>query len=615
MGMVDLSKREVWQRFIREGILDQGRIHHRIEESWQLCRRYNVNPYDGKGKVVLEPPLLLERKQKNRRLLQLAVPVLEKLQKLIQETKSLLLLIDRDGYVLYANGHQQAIKKAKAIRFTEGVKWTEDEVGTNAIGTALRIQEPITVVGDEHYSVASQQWICSATPIYNEKKELVGAIDLSCPINSSLLQDHALATVVAAAYTIEQRFQLQKKEDLLELFKYTHHIPNPHSPVVICDCHEKTVWMNHGLRAFLPNLTDQPLESLCEQKWRIQTKKPIHSAVDGELIGYEVTLQRTAVYPQTFHFSAPSFHFDGVAGKSEVFAHVLQSCEKAAKTETTVYMTGETGTGKEMLARFIHQNSNRKNKPFVAVNCGAIPKELIGSELFGYAEGAFTGAKRTGHKGKFVQANGGTLFLDEMGEIPPEMQVALLRVLQEREVVPIGGDKAIPVDVRIITATHRDLYKLVQEGKLREDLFYRIYVYPIHVPPLRERKEDIPFFIEHYCQKHHWTVTFSDQLLQLLMNYHWPGNIRELLNVLERIRVEYGTHLPSVSQLQSMLVAWNQNKEKAEQNQALSYREKIEKERMMNVLQITNGNVSKAAATLNISRSTLYRKLKKYQLM
>lgn len=251
----------------------------------------------------------------------------------------------------------------------------------------------------------------------------------------------------------------------------------------------------------------------------------------------------------------------------------------------------------------------------MAVNCGAIPKELIGSELFGYAEGAFTGAKRTGHKGKFVQANGGTLFLDEMGEIPPEMQVALLRVLQEREVVPIGGDKAIPVDVRIITATHRDLYKLVQEGKLREDLFYRIYVYPIHVPPLRERKEDIPFFIEHYCQKHHWTVTFSDQLLQLLMNYHWPGNIRELLNVLERIRVEYGTHLPSVSQLQSMLVAWNQNKEKAEQNQALSYREKIEKERMMNVLQITNGNVSKAAATLNISRSTLYRKLKKYQLM
>lgn len=615
MDIVDPSRRAVWQRFVREGTLDRARMDKKIAESWYLCRQQNVDPYDGKGKVILESQLLAERKKRNQRFLHIAVPILEKLQKYFQETKSIFLLVDQEGYVLYAKGNEQTMQMAEAIKFVEGVKWTEDEVGTNAIGTSLRIREPITIVGLEHYSVASHQWVCSATPIYDEKRELVGIIDVSYPINHYPFHDHVLATVVAAAYTIEQRFHMQAKEDELELFKYTsYNIENPDFPVVICNNKGNIVWVNHCLRSSFSNMLGQSLENVCGDHWVIKSKTPIYSSIHHDIIGYRVILQKTK--NNDFKFVSTTFHFAGVIGKSIAFANVIKSCEKVAKTDATVHITGETGTGKELIARAIHQNSRRKNGPFVAINCGAIPKELIGSELFGYEEGAFTGAKRTGHKGKFVQANGGTIFLDEIGEIPLEMQIALLRVLQEREVVPIGGTKPIPIDVRVITATHCDLYQLVREGKLREDLFYRIYVYPIKVPALRERKEDIPFLIRHYCQKNNWSVSFPNEVIQLLMAYHWPGNIRELFNVLERVRIEYGDHIPSIPELKSMFIGWESWGENRKLDQeTLSYREQIEKNHIMEMLEKTNGDIARAAAELNIPRSTFYRKLKKYHLI
>ncbi|UOE77642.1 sigma-54-dependent Fis family transcriptional regulator [Parageobacillus thermoglucosidasius] len=614
MDIVDPSRREVWQRFVREGILDQARMNKRIAESWYLCRQNNVNPFDGKGKIILAAPLLAERKKRNQRLLHIAMPILEKLQKYFQETKSILLLIDPEGYVLYAKGNQQVMEMAEAIKFVEGVKWTEDEVGTNAIGTSLRIREPITIAGLDHYSVASHQWCCSAAPIYDEKRELAGIIDVSYPVNHYPFHDHVLATVVATAYTIEQQFHMQAKEDELELLKHACNMKNPDSPVVICNNKGNIVWVSRCLRTSFSNMLDQSLENVCGDHWVIKSKTPIYSSVHHDMIGYRVMLQKAENHD--FNFISATFHFTGVIGKSAAFANVIKSCEKVAKTDATVHITGETGTGKELIARAIHQNSRRKNRPFVAINCGAIPKELIGSELFGYEEGAFTGAKRTGHKGKFVQANGGTIFLDEIGEIPPEMQIALLRVLQEREVVPIGGIKPIPVDIRVITATHCDLYQLVREGKLREDLFYRIYVYPIKVPALRERKEDIPFLIQYYCQKNNWPVSFSNEVIQLFMTYHWPGNIRELFNVLERIRIEYGDHIPSIPELKSMFIGWeNQGEHRKSEQKTLSYREQIEKNHMMEMLEKTKGDIARAAAELNIPRSTFYRKLKKYHLI
>jgi sigma-54 dependent transcriptional regulator, acetoin dehydrogenase operon transcriptional activator AcoR len=193
----------------------------------------------------------------------------------------------------------------------------------------------------------------------------------------------------------------------------------------------------------------------------------------------------------------------------------------------------------------------------------------------------------------------------------------LLRVLQEKQIVPIGGTKPIPLDIRIITATHRNLYELVKLGKFREDLFYRIYVYPIHVPPLRQRKKDLPFFIQYYCEKHNWPVTFADDIMEIFMKHDWPGNIRELFNVLERIRVQFEDHLPEASIIYSMISQWDkwEDSESIDISQKLSYREQIEKKRIMDMLEQTAGNVTAAAAKLGIPRSTFYRKLKKYGLI
>jgi transcriptional regulator of acetoin/glycerol metabolism len=613
MKVVDPLKQKIWDRFVREGALDPMRMNKRVAESWYLCRQSGVNPYDGKGKMILNQDSLMKCKKRNQKLLYMAIPFLENLQKVFEKTKSIFLLVDCDGYVLYAKGNQQTLKMAESIKFVEGVKWTEDEVGTNAIGTALRIKEPITVVGLEHYSVASQQWVCSAAPIYNEQGEFVGIIDVSYPIDD-YFHEHVLATVVSTAYAIEQRFHIESKEDELELLKQASKIENPDLPLVLCNEKEKIIWVNHCLRHSLSNRQDMYLEDLSHQDWLIQTKFPLYSPIHHDVIGYRISIKKKKEKKK--QYGSMTFQFDGVKGTSKIFENVIKCCERAAKTDVTVHITGETGTGKEIMARSIHLNSPRKNGPFIAVNCGAIPKDLIASELFGYVEGAFTGAKRRGHKGKFEQANRGTLFLDEIGEIPYEMQVALLRVLQEKQIVPIGGTKPIPLDIRIITATHRNLHELVRLGKFREDLFYRIYVYPIHVPPLRQRKEDLPFFIQYYCAKNNWPITFTHEIMEIFMKHDWPGNIRELFNVLERIRVQYEENLPDASIIYSMVSQWNQWKENkfTEESQQLSFREQIEKNCIMDMLEKTRGNVTAAAAKLNIPRSTFYRKLKKYGL-
>jgi transcriptional regulator with GAF, ATPase, and Fis domain len=230
--------------------------------------------------------------------------------------------------------------------------------------------------------------------------------------------------------------------------------------------------------------------------------------------------------------------FEEIVGTSPALQAPLSRLVKVAATDSTVLITGETGTGKELVARAIHRLSNRSARPFVSVNCAAIPRDLIASELFGHEKGAFTGATRQ-RLGRFELANGGTLFLDEVGELPAETQIALLRVLQEYEFERVGGERRICADVRMIAATNRDLQAAVNAGSFRSDLFYRLDVFPIEVPPLRERKEDIRLLVEHfinrYARKAGKRITTLDRkTLQLLESYHWPGNIRELQNVVER---------------------------------------------------------------------------------
>ena len=319
--------------------------------------------------------------------------------------------------------------------------------------------------------------------------------------------------------------------------------------------------------------------------------------------------------------------FDNVIGISPQMQEVFKSVHRILESDVTVSLLGESGTGKELLARAIHFNGPRRDKPFVAINCAAIPESLLESELFGHERGAFTGAVST-RIGKFEQANGGTIFLDEIGEMSPSTQVKLLRVLQERCIERVGGSRSIEVDVRIISATNKNLEDEMKKGNFRKDLFYRINVYPIVLPPLRERKEDIPVLASFFIQKfkengyQHAVTGISSKAMEYLLNYHWPGNIRELENVIKRaiLNARSGMimpeHLPiTLTSGRPFLARGNSLidlRTALTLTQKIIPLEEIEKEVLHHALKLTNYNMSSTAQALGIGRTTLYRKIHKY---
>ncbi|WP_368505646.1 sigma 54-interacting transcriptional regulator [Alkalihalophilus sp. As8PL] len=309
--------------------------------------------------------------------------------------------------------------------------------------------------------------------------------------------------------------------------------------------------------------------------------------------------------------------FNQILGISEEIYACKRLSKKAARTNATVLITGESGTGKEVFAKTIHLASKKANGPFIAINCAAIPEHLLEAELFGYEEGAFTGAKRGGSKGKFERAHNGTIFLDEIGDMPKHMQTKMLRVLEEREVVKVGGNRSIPISVRIIAATNQDLLEQVKNGEFREDLYYRLNVIHLPVPPLRERREDIPVLFSHYLKKfteeYHMEEKKMDQkVMELIRSYAWPGNIRQLVNLAEQLITLVEGELISVEHLPPLIR--DQPVQAKEGHTLRSDRSEYEKEMIERTLLEVSGNKTKAANRLGIHRTTLYKKMKQYRL-
>lgn len=307
------------------------------------------------------------------------------------------------------------------------------------------------------------------------------------------------------------------------------------------------------------------------------------------------------------------YHFRDLISKSPAMQAVFDLARTAARTNSTILILGESGTGKELLARAVHAESPRSQAPFVAMSCAALTETLLESELFGHEKGAFTGANAR-RKGKFEMAQGGTLFLDEIGDISPKLQLDLLRVLEDRRFFRVGGSDPVTVDVRIIAATNRDLQKAVADGSFREDLYYRLNVIPVNLPPLRDRLEDLPLLVESFLEqlgaemnKHVEEV--SSEAMALLMAHNWPGNVRELRNVLERAMVVAAGRVVEAADLGMKKAP----AEVGETNPAASL-EDVEKHHIARVLHEAGGNISQAARTLGIDRATLYNKMKKYQI-
>jgi two-component system, NtrC family, response regulator HydG len=308
-------------------------------------------------------------------------------------------------------------------------------------------------------------------------------------------------------------------------------------------------------------------------------------------------------------------------GRSQAMVKLLETVAQVAPSDATILITGESGTGKEMIAGAVHFNSPRKEGPFVKINCAAITETLLEAELFGHEKGAFTGADRR-KEGKFRQADGGSLFLDEVSEMSPAMQVKLLRVLQEREIVRVGGNETIRIDVRLIAATNRDLIKDVETGRFREDLYYRLNVVTLNVPPLRERAEDVPLIAQHYLrlfsEKNNKSIKgFTPQAMDKLLKYVWPGNVRELVNAVERgVVLSRSSYLDEDELLLLRDKTPTNDLSKPEMDaSAGSSLEEVEKDTILKILKLAGGNKSEAARRLDITRRTLHKKLKKYGLM
>lgn len=347
-------------------------------------------------------------------------------------------------------------------------------------------------------------------------------------------------------------------------------------------------------------------------------EKPIDR--DKLLISTRNAVEKTSLIKKTKKLEENIRQDEIIIGESESIKYVLSLIERVANTESRILITGENGTGKELVAKAIHKKSDRADKELIEVNCAAIPNELIESELFGHEKGSFTGAAQK-RIGKFEQANGSTLFLDEVGDMSLQAQAKVLRAIEEGIIERVGGNNKISVDVRILSATNKDLKNEIAEGNFREDLFHRLNVIPINVPPLRERKTDIPLLVKHFtnkiCSQNKMPLkNFDDKAIEILTDYNWSGNVRELRNIIERIIIMIPNDIITDTNVNSMLPSVKQKKDDLIDisNSFQEFKEKAEKAFIQKQLQINNWNISKTAEILDIQRSHLYNKIKKYNI-
>jgi len=377
------------------------------------------------------------------------------------------------------------------------------------------------------------------------------------------------------------------------------HLLNPGMPVIILTAHGSIESAVDAMKRGAATYLTKPFDAR-------ELILHVERALETRRLTTEVSRLRELL--------AERYEFENIVARSGPMQRVLEVVARIAMTDATVYLHGESGTGKELIARAVHVASGRKEKPFVAINCAALPENLLESELFGHEKGAFTGAVRTS-KGLFLQAHEGTLLLDEIGDMPLSLQAKLLRVLQERQFYPVGGDQPREVDVRVIVATNKDLQKLVEQGAFREDLYYRIHVIPITLPPLRDRKEDIPLLAEHFLRKAAEQMKkdvkgFTPRALQRLMMHDWPGNVRELQNT-----IDYAMAMTREDMITDDLIFPAKNGAAGESLKSLKEAKGIfEKGYLVNLLRATRGNVSGAAEMAGKYRADFYNLLKKYDL-
>ncbi len=613
------------RRFFDDGTVPRGLVPDTILRSWQRCTGMGLSAGAKPHTAPLAQRALREAIQRHETLRRLCMPELQGLYADARATGSIVILTAPDGLILEALGNADFLDKAARVSLTPGVPWSENATGTNAIGTAIIESRPVEVRGGEHFYAPHRLLSCSAVPIIDPFGNIAGVLDLSG--EASVPHVHALGMVRLAVDQIEHRMFDREFPGCrtLRIQRDARILGTTQEGILVFDGERLAAANRHGLSLLGLSLGDigrRQFEDLFDAKISdIDDSNALRDA-HGRLLAMRADATASDK-PRIIMPSEPAAERNRTKPRPEptaepVFRAGLQrELERATRilaADLPVLLFGETGTGKEVFARELHKRFC-PDAPFVAVNCAGLPESLIESELFGYEEGAFTGARRRGSKGLLRAADGGILFLDEIGDMPLPLQARLLRVLQEREVVPLGASKPVKVDFALISATHCDLERAVEESRFRSDLYFRISQHAISLPALREqsnRQDLIRRIWNNHSHGHR--IELSDQAFDALTAFEWPGNLRQLVGSLRTLIALVGPG--NRVQIDDLPIAIRKTlpaqTPAAEQSNAgdSSTLAGITEQAIQAALEATDGNVSVAARRLGISRSTLYRRMR-----
>jgi len=606
-----------------EGEVPDGVLRAEIDASWRRSLSHGVH-FNAKHELALESTASLDvLLASNRLLIDAALPAIDYLADR-QGKEGLIILANSEATILAVEGRADRLKGSGLQDITLGACWSEAVRGTNALGTALVEARPTLIDCGEHYLDRLSDFSCTSVPIHCPQGDILGVLDLTREGPLGRAHDSTALLAMAVSQIESRVFNASYPDEIVLAFhSRRQYLESPWQGLLAVSLGGQILAVSAQACQLLRAERSALVGRRCEEFLGVdglQLLARLHQGGVGSLqTAKGEFFYKTLRAPQrSINVSTPPRSvakpaktqpdLESLAGNNVRYARALRMARQGLANELPVLLLGETGTGKEVIARALHMAGSRAEKPFVAVNCAAIPEGLIESELFGYREGAFTGSRRGGMIGRLQQAHGGTLFLDEIGDMPLALQARLLRVLQDRKVAPLGAGEEQDIDIALICATHRDLKRLVEEQHFREDLFYRVNGISVMLPALRERDDFSALVSRLLARLDAPTVVLHDDLSRLLGGYHWPGNIRQLEMVLRTALAmrEPGETVLTLDHLPDSML---DDLSASERPQSGSIREN-ELEMIRQSLDSHQGNVSAAADALGISRATLYRKLK-----
>lgn len=613
------------------------RHQHDIEASWERCRQYGLDPSSA---PPLERRLDNELTDDHHFLVETTgKEILPHYENILTNSQCMIMLADSQGQMIKSWGDQRFLNKQQRASLATGTLWGEQFNGTNAIGTAMAVGRAVQVQKDEHYLKSNRFMVGSASPIFNTNNDLLGVLDVSS--DTYLPHAHTLGMVKIMSQSIENRLIIKMFSQENFVLTFNTNIDNIDSQwagllvfnedgTILSANKRAELLLGHDLALLnINDLFDCPLRELKNHPesmpielpamnrflWHGSIKRPQKQVIQAVDFRQRQRANR--------HQKEDTITLDRLSFGDPHINRCINQAQRIIEKDIPILIYGETGVGKEVFVNALHNYSSRKCYPLVAVNCAAIPSELVESELFGYEKGAFTGANNKGSIGFIRKAHKGILFLDEIGEMPLKVQARLLRVLQERKVTPLGSTESYPIDIKIISATNRSLKQEVENGTFRQDLYYRVSGLNLELPPLRDRTDKEILFSEIHRRLRNEQQNFelSEEIVDLFKQHPWPGNIRQLVSVLqialalaENDSIE-AWHLPDdffadIRQQQKTDTATQKPITESPIHSDKIIKSKTDSDTLLAVYRRNNGNISRTAAELGMSRNTLYKRLK-----